>query len=59
MSIVAYGSVLYAAFLAPLLSPASVVIAKDFGKDVADITVILGYMLLVTGGVGPFVSAFA
>jgi predicted MFS family arabinose efflux permease len=59
MSIVAYGSVLYAAVLAPLLSPALVVIARDFGKEVGDITVISGYMLLVTGGVGPFVSACA
>jgi MFS family permease len=59
MSIVAYGSVLYAAVLAPLLSPALVVIAKDFDKNVADITVISGYMLLVTGGVGPIVSALA
>jgi predicted MFS family arabinose efflux permease len=59
MSIVAYGSVLYAAVLAPLLSPALVLIALDFGKDISDITVISGYMLLVTGGVGPFVSAAA
>ncbi|KAL5116025.1 hypothetical protein ACEQ8H_006036 [Pleosporales sp. CAS-2024a] len=59
MSIVAYGSVLYAAVLSPLLSPALVVIAKDFDKKVSDITVISGYMLLVTGGVGPFVCALA
>jgi predicted MFS family arabinose efflux permease len=59
MSIVAYGSVLYAAVLAPLLSPALVVIAKDFGVAVADITVISGYMLLVTASVGPLVSTFA
>ncbi|KAI4712679.1 hypothetical protein J4E89_002947 [Alternaria sp. Ai002NY15] len=59
MVIVAYGSVLYAAVLAPLLSPALVVIAADFGKSVGDITVISGYMLLVTGGVGPIVSALS
>ncbi|CAO2651321.1 Nn.00g096180.m01.CDS01 [Neocucurbitaria sp. VM-36] len=59
MSIVAYGSVLYAAVLAPLLSPALVVIAMDFNKEIADITVISGYMLLVTGGVGPIVSALS
>lgn len=59
MIIVAYGSVLYAAVLAPLLSPALVVIAKDFNKDVSDITIISGYMLLVTGGVGPVVSALS
>ncbi|KAH3985437.1 hypothetical protein HBI56_073720 [Parastagonospora nodorum] len=59
MLIVAYGSVLYAAVLSPLLSPALVIIATDFKKDVADITVISGYMLLVTGGVGPLVSACA
>jgi predicted MFS family arabinose efflux permease len=59
MAIVSYGSVLYAAVLAPLLSPALVVIAMDFGKKVSDITVISGYMLLVTGGVGPLVSALA
>ena len=43
--------------LSPLLSPALVVIAKDFHKDVSDITVISGYMLLVTAASGPFVSA--
>jgi MFS family permease len=59
MCIVAYGSVLYAAVLAPLLSPALVNISLDLGKEVADITVISGYMLLVTGGIGPFVSACA
>jgi predicted MFS family arabinose efflux permease len=59
MCIVAYGSVLYAAVLAPLLSPAIVLIALDFDKDFADITVISGYMLLVTGGVGPIVSALS
>jgi MFS family permease len=59
MCIVAYGSVLYAAVLAPLLSPALAVIAMDFDKEIADITVISGYMLLVTGGVGPIVSALS
>ncbi|KAH7361208.1 major facilitator superfamily domain-containing protein [Pyrenochaeta sp. MPI-SDFR-AT-0127] len=59
MIIVAYGSVLYAAVLAPLLSPALVVIALDFDKSIADITVISGYMLLVTGSVGPLVSALS
>jgi MFS family permease len=59
MAIVGYGSVLYAAVLAPLLSPALVVISLDFDVAVADITVISGYMLLVTGGVGPLVSACA
>jgi len=57
MAIISYGSILYAAVLAPLLSPALVVIAQDFHKDVGDITVISGYMLLVTGASGPFVSA--
>lgn len=59
MTIVAFGSVLYAAVLAPLLSPALVVIALDFNVTIADITVISGYMLLVTGSVGPIVSALA
>ncbi|KAH7075639.1 major facilitator superfamily domain-containing protein [Paraphoma chrysanthemicola] len=59
MAIVSFGSVLYAAVLSPLLSPALVIIAMDFGKDVSDITVISGYMLLVTGGMGPLVSAAA
>ncbi|PSN63556.1 MFS transporter-like protein [Corynespora cassiicola Philippines] len=57
MVIIAYGSTLYAAVLAPLLSPALVVIAMDFQRDVGDITVISGYMLLVTACSGPFVSA--
>ncbi|KAL1792815.1 hypothetical protein ACET3X_009322 [Alternaria dauci] len=59
MIIVSYGSVLYAAVLSPLLSPALVLIAADYGKSVGDITVISGYMLLVTGGVGPIVSALS
>lgn len=59
MVIVSYGSVLYAAVLAPLLSPALVLIAMDYGKQISDITVISGYMLLVTGGVGPIVSALS
>ncbi|KAF1835749.1 MFS general substrate transporter [Decorospora gaudefroyi] len=59
MLIVGYGSVLYAAVLAPLLSPALLVISMDFGKEIADITVISGYMLLVTGGVGPIVNALS
>lgn len=57
MSIISFGSILYAAVLAPLLSPALVVIAMEFHKDIADITVISGYMLLVTGASGPIVSA--
>ncbi|KAF1963084.1 MFS general substrate transporter [Byssothecium circinans] len=59
MLIIGYGSVLYAAVLSPLLSPALVVIANDFNRDVADITVISGYMLLVTAASGPLVSAFS
>jgi len=57
MSIIALGSMLYASVLAPLLSPALVVIAMDFEKEVGDITVISGYMLLVTACSGPIVSA--
>ncbi|RMZ74316.1 mfs transporter [Pyrenophora seminiperda CCB06] len=57
--IVAYGSILYAAVLSPLLSPALVVIAKDYNKPVSTITKISGYMLLVTGGVGPIVNALS
>ncbi|KAJ4297996.1 hypothetical protein N0V90_005895 [Kalmusia sp. IMI 367209] len=59
MAIISYGSILYAAVLAPLLSPALVVSALDFNKGVSDITVISGYMLLVTAASGPFVSAFS
>jgi len=57
--IVAYGSILYAAVLSPLLSPALVVIAEDYNKPVSTITKISGYMLLVTGGVGPIVNALS
>ena len=57
--IVAYGSVLYAAVLSPLLSPALVVIATAYNKPVSTITKISGYMLLVTGGVGPIVNALS
>lgn len=59
MVIVAYGSVLYAAVLSPLLSPALVIIAAEYGKSIGDITEISGYMLLVTGSVGPLVSALS
>lgn len=59
MIIVSFASIIYAAVLSPLLSPALVVIAADFNRDVADITVISGYMLLVTGASGPFVSAIS
>ncbi|KAF2281389.1 MFS general substrate transporter [Westerdykella ornata] len=59
MAIVAYGATLYASVLAPLLSPALVVIALDFNVGVADITVISGYMLLVTAASGPLICAFS
>lgn len=59
MLIVSYGSILYASVLAPLLSPALVNIAMDFNVGVADITVLSGYMLLVTAATGPFVSALS
>lgn len=59
MVIISYGSVLYASVLSPLLSPALVTIALGFNKQISDITVISGYMLLVTGSTGPFVSAFS
>ncbi|KAF1966206.1 MFS general substrate transporter [Bimuria novae-zelandiae CBS 107.79] len=59
MFIISYGSILYAAVFSPLLSPALVNIAMEFQRDVSDITVISGYMLLVTGASGPFVSALS
>ncbi|KAF2745935.1 MFS transporter-like protein [Sporormia fimetaria CBS 119925] len=59
MAIAAYGATLYAAVLAPLLSPALVVIAMDFNVEVGDITVISGYMLLVTAGSGPIICALS
>lgn len=59
MSIISFGSVLYAAVLAPLLSPALVVIAMEFQVAVADITVISGYMLLVTAASGPIICALS
>lgn len=57
MSIIAFGSIIYAAVLSPLMSPVLVVVALEFNKSVGDITVISGYMLLVTGCAGPLVSA--
>ncbi|KAH7116696.1 major facilitator superfamily domain-containing protein [Dendryphion nanum] len=59
MIIIAFGSTLYAAVLAPLLSPALVLIAMDYKVEVGDITVISGYMLLVTAASGPLISAVA
>ena len=59
MIIVAFGSTLYAAVLAPLLSPALVLIALDYNVEVGDVTVISGYMLLVTAASGPIISALS
>ncbi|KAF4537043.1 MFS transporter [Lasiodiplodia theobromae] len=59
MLIVGFGSILYAATVAPLLSPGLVVIATEFNRPIGDITVISGYLLLVVGATGPFVSAFS
>ncbi|KAF2259038.1 MFS transporter-like protein [Lojkania enalia] len=59
ISIIAFGAILYAAVLSPLLSPALVVIATDLDKEIADITVISGYMLLVTACSGPIVCALS
>lgn len=59
MSIISFGAILYAAVLSPLLSPALVVIAMDFKVGVKDITVISGYMLLVTGASGPIICALS
>ncbi|GME65294.1 putative mfs transporter protein [Neofusicoccum parvum] len=57
MLIVGMGAILYAATIAPLLSPGLVVIAMEFQRPIGDITVISGYLLLVVGATGPFVSA--
>ena len=59
MAIISFGAMLYASVLAPLLSPALVVIALEFKVAIADITVISGYMLLVTAGSGPIVCALS
>lgn len=59
MAIIAFGAIIYAAVLSPLLSPALVVIAMDYQVKIADITVISGYMLLVTAGTGPIICALS
>ncbi|KAF2462963.1 MFS general substrate transporter [Lindgomyces ingoldianus] len=59
ITIIGFGSTLYASVLAPLLSPALVVIAMAFHKEVGDITQISGYMLLVTACSGPIVCALS
>ncbi|ORY07936.1 major facilitator superfamily domain-containing protein [Clohesyomyces aquaticus] len=59
ISTIAFGSILYASVLAPLLSPALVVIALTFNKSVGDITQISGYMLLVTACSGPIICALS
>ncbi|KKY16034.1 putative mfs transporter [Diplodia seriata] len=44
MLIVGFGAILYAATVAPLLSPGLVVIASEFNRPIGDITVISGYL---------------
>ena len=59
MTIISFGAIIYAAVLSPLLSPALVVVALDFHVKVSDITVISGYMLLVTACSGPIICALS
>ena len=46
-------------FQGPLLAAGLVTIAIDFNKTITQIAQISGYYLLVCGGTGPFISAFA
>jgi MFS family permease len=59
ISILAFGVILYAGTVGPLLNAGLSTIAHDFGVPIGDITVISGYQLLVAGAFGPLVCAFS
>lgn len=57
--VVAFGSCLCAAVSGPLLNASVFVMALEFNRSIADLTVLSGYQLLVAGATGPIVSATA
>ncbi|CAD0114535.1 unnamed protein product [Aureobasidium uvarum] len=57
--ILAFGVILYAGTVGPLLNAGLSTISKDFNVPLGDITVISGYQLLVAGCFGPPVCAFS
>jgi MFS family permease len=57
--IVAFGSTLYGAVIAPLLAAAVVIIAHDLDKSIGDINELSGYMCVVAAASGPFVCALS
>lgn len=59
ISILAFGVILYAGTVGPLLNAGLSTISHDFGVPIGDITVISGYQLLVAGAFGPLVCAFS
>ena len=59
ISILAFGVILYAGTVGPLLNAGLSTISQDFGVPIGDITVISGYQLLVAGAFGPLVCAFS
>lgn len=59
ITILAFGVILYAGTVGPLLNAGLSTISHDFGVPIGDITVISGYQLLVAGCFGPLVCAFS
>jgi len=47
-----FGAVLIASVQAPMLNPATIILATTFNRDITDIVVIIGYLLLATGASG-------
>ncbi|KAF2462462.1 major facilitator superfamily domain-containing protein [Lineolata rhizophorae] len=59
MAILVYGGCLFAAVVGPLLSSGQAIIAVEFGRTIADLTLLSGYQLLVAACSGPIISAFS
>ncbi|KAJ5936867.1 hypothetical protein N7466_003317 [Penicillium verhagenii] len=58
VAIMVFGACLNAGTVGPLLSASIVVIADDFKRPIAEITLLTGYCLVVAGASCPLVSAF-
>lgn len=59
ITILAFGVILYAGTVGPLLNAGLSTISHDFGVPIGDITVLSGYQLLVAGCFGPLVCSFS
>lgn len=59
LTILGFGTCLYAATFSPLLNAGLSTISTDFGVPIGNITLISGYQLLVAGASGPFICAIS